>query len=304
MERMSVTRFSFHRKGSKRGRDREQENFDYENLSYLSQEDARNVDNDLFNEYAFSVVQLMELAGMSCALAIAKVYPLEKLKDNGALLICCGPGNNGGDGLVCARHLKLFGYRPTIFYPKAPNKPLFKNLTTQCQKMDVPFLSYLPSDPSLIRDAYNLIVDALFGFSFKPPVRESFLEIIDTLKRIDIPIVSIDIPSGWHVEEGDQHGSHEGLQPEMLISLTAPKKCAQYFKGKYHFLGGRFVPSALAQKYDLHLPPYHGTEQFVEMRMQEIHKNQEKQEKEKEKQEKEKEIDKENKEKEKNDTAS
>lgn len=49
----------------------------------------------------------MELAGLSCAVAIAKCYPLNTLS-NGNVLVCCGPGNNGGDGLVCARHLKMF----------------------------------------------------------------------------------------------------------------------------------------------------------------------------------------------------
>lgn len=211
----------------------------------------------------------MELAGLSCALALAKAYPLEKMtKNSGAVLICCGPGNNGGDGLVCARHLKLFGYRPTLFYPKQTNKPLFKNLTTQCEKLDIPFLSFLPSDPTLLNDSYNLVVDALFGFSFKPPIREAFTGILENLKKTDIPIASIDVPSGWHVEHGDPN--NECIQPETLISLTAPKLCAQHFTGKYHFLGGRFVPPGLAQKYQLRLPNYHGTDQFVEMRTQEV----------------------------------
>ncbi|VDI56724.1 NAD(P)H-hydrate epimerase [Mytilus galloprovincialis] len=81
------------------------------NLKFLGQEEAQQIDEELFTEYAFSVDQLMELAGYSCAVAIAKTFPLEKMtRDSGAILVCCGPGNNGGDGLVAARHLKLFGY--------------------------------------------------------------------------------------------------------------------------------------------------------------------------------------------------
>ena len=43
------------------------------NISYLNQEQAQNVDVELFNEYSFSVDQLMEIAGLSCAVAIADV---------------------------------------------------------------------------------------------------------------------------------------------------------------------------------------------------------------------------------------
>ncbi|KAM9110395.1 NAD(P)H-hydrate epimerase, partial [Eschrichtius robustus] len=116
-------------------------------VKYLSQEEAQAVDQELFNEYQFSVDQLMELAGLSCATAIAKAYPPTSLsRSPPTVLVICGPGNNGGDGLVCARHLKLFGYQPTIYYPKRPNKPLFTALVTQCQKMDIPFLGEMPPE--------------------------------------------------------------------------------------------------------------------------------------------------------------
>lgn len=57
----------------------------------------------------------MELAGLACAQTLAKVYNKDKYP---RVLVCCGPGNQGGDGLVAARHLGLFGYEPTIYMPK------------------------------------------------------------------------------------------------------------------------------------------------------------------------------------------
>ncbi|XP_065327826.1 NAD(P)H-hydrate epimerase [Pelmatolapia mariae] len=230
-------------------------------IKYLGQEEAQHIDEELFSEYGFSVDQLMELAGLSCATAVTRAYPLTSLvKARPSLLVICGPGNNGGDGLVCARHLKLFGYEPTILYPKRPNKPLFQGLTTQCQKMEIPFLTEMP-EAKAIDEAYNLVIDAIFGFSFKGAVREPFGSILDTLKKSTVPIASIDIPSGWDVEQG----STDGLQPDMLISLTAPKKSASLFKGRYHFLGGRFVPPGLEKKYQLNLPQYPGTDCVLQL---------------------------------------
>jgi NAD(P)H-hydrate epimerase len=55
------------------------------------------------------------------------------------------------------------------------------------------------------------------------------------------------------------------IKPELLISLTAPKMCAQHFNGKFHYLGGRFVPPALQEKYQLNLKEYPGTECCVEI---------------------------------------
>ncbi|XP_038238394.1 NAD(P)H-hydrate epimerase isoform X2 [Dermochelys coriacea] len=193
-------------------------------VKYLSQEEAQAIDQELFTEYKFSVDQLMELAGLSCATAIAKAYPPSSFtRSLPTVLIVCGPGNNGGDGLVCARHLKMFAM--------------------------------------LIDELYGLVVDAIFGFSFKGAVREPFGSILRTLEQVTVPIASIDIPSGWDVEQGNP----DSIQPDMLISLTAPKKAAQHFAGRYHFLGGRFVPMALQQKYSLNLPPYPETDCVLQL---------------------------------------
>lgn len=68
-------------------------------LKYLNQTEAIRIDEELFNDHQFDVVQLMELAGLSCAHAVAKAMPPQSPQLNRALVLC-GPGNNGGDGLV------------------------------------------------------------------------------------------------------------------------------------------------------------------------------------------------------------
>ena len=65
------------------------------------------------------------------------------------------------------------GYKPTIFYPKRTNKPLYDNLFKQCEGLDMPVLSFFPSEAHLITDSYNFVVDALFGFSFKRMYRKT-----------------------------------------------------------------------------------------------------------------------------------
>lgn len=222
-------------------------------VRYLGQQEAINIDLELFNEYKFSVDQLMELAGLSCATAIKRAYPTAK-----SALVCCGPGNNGGDGLVAARHLALFGVKSTVFYPKQPARPLYQNLAHQCQAMGIPVDTKTPET-----NGFDVIVDALFGFSFKPPVRPEFEEIISKLQTTKAVVASIDIPSGWDVELGPPPTG--AINPDCLISLTAPKKCSEFFKGRYHYLGGRFVPPALEKKYDLQLPKYMDTDCVVKI---------------------------------------
>ena len=233
------------------------------NIGYLGQKEAQNLDLDLFNKFKFSLDQLMELAGLSCAHAVAKAYPIEPNLGSQVLVIC-GPGNNGGDGLVCARHLQLFGYKPTILYPKRPNKDLYNRLVVQCQLMGIKFVNEMPAVKE-IEQNYNCIVDAIFGFSFNGTggIRSPFDSIINTLKQLKTPIMSVDIPSGWNVELGDING--DGIKPQSLISLTAPKLFNKNACFTMHFLGGRFVPKSIAEKYNLNLPKYPGQECVVKL---------------------------------------
>ena len=121
--------------------------------------------------------------------------------------------------------------------------------------MSIPTISNGNSSENItaLKDALkstDVILDAIFGFSFSPPLRAPFDAILPVLADSGLPIVSVDIPSGWDVEDGrvpiiikDADGKEAtflGLTPEVLISLTAPKLGVKDFKEK-HFLGGRFI---------------------------------------------------------------
>uniref|UniRef100_A0A670K867 ApoA-I-binding protein 2 n=1 Tax=Podarcis muralis TaxID=64176 RepID=A0A670K867_PODMU len=192
------------------------------------------------------------------------VFPRRSLpRKQPTLLVVCGCEQNGAVGLACARHLRIFEYEPTIFYPKRSSNPLFRDFTTQCEKMDIPFLSYLPAEVSkLISDAYNLVIDALLGVEATPgELPEPFGTILATLKQIRIPLVSLDVPSGWDVETG----TSDGISPDVLVSLAAPKQCATRFVGKHHLLAGRFLPYDMQKKFELNFPEYPGTDDVVSL---------------------------------------
>ncbi|KAL7851193.1 hypothetical protein AOLI_G00215490 [Acnodon oligacanthus] len=233
-----------------------------EPLRYLSKEDAVAMETELLRDYRFGQQQLMEVLGHACAVAITKAFPLGTLnKRQPTVLVVCGPDKNGCIGLACARHLRVFEYMPTVFYPKRSAHSLHQDFTVQCERMDIPFLSYLPTEVQLINDAYNLIVDAVLGPETElGAVEEPFTSILLTLRGVKIPIASLDIPSGWDPDET----STDGLSPAVLISLMAPKRCALSFSGT-HFLAGRFLPYDIQKKYDLNPPKFSGTDCIAEL---------------------------------------
>jgi NAD(P)H-hydrate epimerase len=232
---------------------------------------------------AFSIDQLMELAGLSVSqagtwptcfpslapvvttnnpkLTSLPVFKLQPLHSGKRILVACGPGNNGGDGLVAARHLFHYGYQPTVYYPKQSKNELYQRLKTQLTDLSIPFTSDFPS--ALAQTDH--VVDAIFGFSFAGEVREPFPAVVEALAKTQVPVLSVDAPSSWDIEEGPRdEGPGKGFMPPALISLTAPKPLVKKFTGR-HFVGGRFLSAAMAEKYGLDLPRYEGLDQVVEV---------------------------------------
>jgi NAD(P)H-hydrate epimerase len=236
---------------------------------YLNAEDSYNLDCELMSTPGFSLEQLMELAGLAVAEAVyAVIPPSGGGKERKKILLVCGPGNNGGDGLVAARHLTLFGYDCTVVYPKqSKSKQHFVNLVKQMEDVGVTIREEMPSDAK--EGNYAAIVDAIFGFSFKAEggIREPFGSIIKDMIASQgkgdgsgTSIISVDVPSGWDVNGGD---GGTGFMPDVLISLTSPKLSSKKFTGR-HFVGGRFFPPAIAEKYGVSMPPYEGVQQVWE----------------------------------------
>lgn len=210
------------------------------------------VDDRLMSVPGFSIDQLMELAGYGVASAVLEYLgDFQNFGENKNILIFCGPGNNGGDGLVAARHLKHFGFLPTVVYPKGNKSNLFTNIAQQLVDLDIDILEHAPTSVEYAK--FGIAIDALFGFSFHGPSREPYTSIISMMASSSIPVFSVDIPSGWDVNEGDIHQTT--FVPGAVISLTAPKLCMKGYTG-VHYVGGRFVPPRLAAELGLVLPDY------------------------------------------------
>lgn len=180
---------------------------------------------------------LMEIAGRAAAIRALRMWQ----ERPGTVTIVCGTGNNGGDGLVVARYLKLWGIPCQVLVltrkEKEPGDLEFStsesnNNLTILKSLAVPveFVSSLreshfeadqeanddddDDDPdcldleadSLFLDA-ALIVDALFGTGLDRPVEGLHRRVIESINRSGKPVLSIDIPSGINSDTGQIMGT-------------------------------------------------------------------------------------------------
>lgn len=113
-----------------------------------------------------------------------------------------------------------------------------QRLKKQLEDLKVPFTE----DFTSALQQTDHVVDAIFGFSFSGEVREPFPKVIEALASTKVPVLAVDAPSSWDIEDGPkENGPGKGFMPPALISLTAPKPLVKWFKEA--FLGRAVLES-------------------------------------------------------------
>lgn len=152
--------------------------------------------------FGLSGAVLMENAGHGAALALEHLFP-----GMGGVCLCCGGGNNGGDGFVLARHLAARGFSLAVVHTTPEDRCLPPTLTNlrALRALGVPcFPSESLDDGSLdtIMKSHPMAVDALLGTGSQGPPRGEVARVMEALGRFSGPILSLDVPSGVNASDG------------------------------------------------------------------------------------------------------
>ena len=192
-------------------------------MLWFSRAQLMEVDRRAVEEFGISVLMLMENAGREVA-QVARSYMME----SSSVLILAGAGNNGGDGLVAARHLANHGHRVTILLTVDEHKFTGAALTQLqiIQKMRIP-LAILPRQKDAFKqwlensDVGDAVVDAIFGTGLNRPLDASIQELIVQVNQSNRRVISVDIPSGLDCDTGRPLGI--AVQAAHTISFCGMK---------------------------------------------------------------------------------
>jgi NAD(P)H-hydrate epimerase len=188
-------------------------------VSTISQ--MRAMDKNAIELYGIEEILLMENAGLAVYFAI-----LREMGDVSGkkFVIVCGPGNNGGDGLVVARKLHSGGAEATVFLMK--DREEFKGVAKknleilQKTPVQISTISSLDQVEEKIAES-DAIVDGVLGTGIVKDVTGAFRDVIDIVNRSGKPVFSVDIPSGISGDTGLVMGA--AVKATYTISFGLPK---------------------------------------------------------------------------------
>jgi ADP-dependent NAD(P)H-hydrate dehydratase / NAD(P)H-hydrate epimerase len=153
---------------------------------------------------------LMENAGR----AVADVVIARHVR--GKAVVLCGPGNNGGDGLVAARHLAAFGWDVSVAL-LGVREALKGDAAEMAKRWDG---AVVPLAPDVLNDA-TVVIDALFGAGLARPLSGVAAEIVRKLNNSGLPVVAVDVPSGL---QGDRARGFDDTVVEAELTVTFFRK--------------------------------------------------------------------------------
>ena len=190
-------------------------------MKILTSAEMGAADRATIDEHGVSMATLMETAGAAVARFVALRWP-----DARQVLVVCGKGNNGGDGLVAARLLHEMGREVSVLLLAKPE---------QVKGDAAGNLHKLPLHPLVVADTQTLeseviaavfaradvIVDGVYGNGFRPPLDALAAAVKATLDAITTPVLAIDLPSGWDADSRDAHS--DAFRADAVVTFTAPK---------------------------------------------------------------------------------
>ena len=189
-------------------------------MKIVSAAEMREIDHSTSERFGVPSLTLMENAGSAVADFVLSNYSQAK-----RIGVVCGKGNNGGDGFVTARKLREAGREVSPLLLADPGE-LRGDAAQMFQRMgQTPVIAKshdeFEASKSRLRDA-DLLVDAILGTGFRPPVSGLYAEAIAALNASGPPVVAVDIPSG---ADADVLGTQTGAiaRADAIVTFTAPR---------------------------------------------------------------------------------
>jgi len=185
-------------------------------LVYLTAEEMAEADRTAIEEYGIGVIALMENAGVATASLAKKMLGGDVQGKN----VCClvGRGNNGGDGLVAARHLNNWGaaVRVVLAGERSDLRDVPAKQIATVDKMGIPLV-----DPKEGLGDPHLVVDALLGYGSRGNPREPVAGVIRQVNASKAPVLAVDVPSGMDATSGEP--GDPTIEAKATVTFGLPK---------------------------------------------------------------------------------
>ncbi len=190
-------------------------------MKIVTAAEMREIDRLTSARFGVPSLTLMENAGTALAEFVASQYPAAK-----RIGVICGKGNNGGDGFVAARKLHGAGKDVRVLL-LAERSELRGDAAEMFTKLPVAPITASAKEQLKTESARaifdtDVLIDAILGTGFRPPVSGLYAEAIAAMNANSVPIVAVDIPSG---ADADVMGEQVGAvtRADAVVTFTAPR---------------------------------------------------------------------------------